>query len=86
MSGEDRKPWDARLVEWMSRDSYRTDTRKSTAKGRAGLVAIWVLYATISATIRHASWLSYAYVVLVALIGTGWWPWGRKRPARTEHS
>jgi hypothetical protein len=84
MAGGERKPWDERLIDWMSRDSYRTDTRESSARGRAGVTAIWVLYATVSAILRPASWVWYAYSALVAVIGLSWWLWERKRHDRTE--
>jgi hypothetical protein len=72
MLDNERKPWDARLVEWLSRDSQTAGgSRKSTPKERAALLAIWSVYVGLRALTGGSSpwFLAYgAAVIFIAIV------------------
>ena len=73
VENEERKPWDQRLVEWMSRGSSSApwdggSGRKMTPKQRAVYAVVsmaWLVF-LVSTNGRHARWWLYTVVVVVA--------------------
>jgi hypothetical protein len=47
MQNNGRNPWDARLVQWMSRGSETAESRGWTPKARAAYAVIYVILAII---------------------------------------
>jgi hypothetical protein len=47
VNGDDRKPWDARLVEWMQRGSDKAESSKWTAKQRLAIVLLYLIVAVV---------------------------------------
>jgi CHASE2 domain-containing sensor protein len=66
MTSDDRKAWDARLVEWMQRGSSTAKSTAWTPKTRVAYAVIWLVAAVISGSALFyvlAGWL-----VLVSLV------------------
>jgi hypothetical protein len=64
---EDQRPWDARLVEWMSRDSATQPPKEQQARASAVLTLVHVIAMTSAISIaRGYLWLmpAMAFVTL----------------------
>jgi hypothetical protein len=75
MYNADREPWDARLVEWMSRGSGTArGGGKTKPRDRALLGAFWIIYLTVHTAIDHGRWVyvvGYCLFVVLVLLVTG---------------
>jgi hypothetical protein len=74
---EHRKPWDARLVDWMSRDSRKArQSGKMTPKQRGALLTLYAVLILVNTAVGHRHWLyaggCLALLALVALVASLW--------------
>jgi hypothetical protein len=66
MPEQREKPWDARLVEWMSRDSSPNARNRRIVwsnKARTGYAAGWVVFELVSAQYLYAGIAGLGVVV-----------------------
>jgi hypothetical protein len=73
--GEHRKPWDARLVEWMSRDSRKArQSGKLTPKQRGALLTLYAVLILVDTAIGDLRWTfaggCLALLVTAALVAS----------------
>jgi hypothetical protein len=84
MPEADNKPWDARLVEWMSRGSSEA---RSQRRGMGPIQrAIWAVIGGSYLIIETATgsaplWLLALYVALAVVVQSRQWIYERKRRA-----
>jgi hypothetical protein len=78
----DDRPWDARLVAWMSRGSDRAGGggRESTPRQRVGYLLLWVGYCIVwLATGSIPWWFAAAFIATLAMAELIRWLRRRRR-------
>ena len=85
----DGKPWDARLVDWMSRGSDRAPQggrRRMTPRQMLASSCVWAVFAIVTAMSSHPRgwWLWAVYAALCAAVAVlqSW----RKRKGKLSES
>ena len=84
MPSETRKPWDARLVEWMGRGSSEAggSRRPMTPKQRIAHAAFWIAWMSIlvSTNGRRLEWWLFPAIIIVGVgVQFGLHRWERRR-------
>jgi hypothetical protein len=84
MPDEDRRPWDARLVDWMSRDSQKArSSRKTTPKQRGALLTLYAVLGILNTTTGDRHWIYWGgFIAILALIALALSLWERRHRSR----
>jgi hypothetical protein len=65
MPDKNVKPWDSRLMEWMSRNSDTAQSKTKPLRFWFGLAAVWAIYAVVAATTGSRDWIVWASLAAV---------------------
>jgi hypothetical protein len=71
MQNDESKPWDARLVDWMSRGSGEARAgvkHQWTPKQRVAYGAFWTIWISVSVATngRHVQWWLFPVIITIA--------------------
>jgi hypothetical protein len=71
---KDVKPWDARLLAWMSRNSDTAESKTKPLRFWFGLAAVWAVYAIVAAATGSNDWFVWgALAAVYVLSALGRW-------------